>query len=80
MEPNVRGLVHKMLRGLSGEQVVPIDVANAAFAIMCLALSKVSDTHQREDLLSKLGAAARDRVASLMREAQADEAPASWLQ
>jgi hypothetical protein len=70
MDPKVRALVHKMLAGLSGEPLVPPDVANAAFAIMCLALSKISDSAQREELLAKLDAAARDRVAALMREAQ----------
>jgi hypothetical protein len=79
MDPKVRALVHKMLSGLSGEPLVPVDVANAAFAIMCLALSKISDTQQRDALLAKLDAAARDRVAALMREAQAGEG-ATWLQ
>jgi hypothetical protein len=79
MDPKVRALVHKMLKGLAGEPLVPADAANAAFAIMCLALSKMSDARQREDLLTKLDPAARDRVASLMREAQAGDGP-SWLQ
>jgi hypothetical protein len=79
MDPKVRALVQKMLKGLAGEPLVPADAANAAFAIMCLALSKMSDARQREDLLTKLDAAARGRVASLMREAQAGDGP-SWLQ
>jgi len=79
MDPKVRALVHKMLKGLAGEPVAPPDVANAAFAIMCLALSKMSDAKQREELLAKLEVAARDRVASLMREAQAGDGP-TWLQ
>ena len=79
MDQKVRALVHKMLRGLAGEPAAPPDVANAAFAIMCLALSKMTDAKQREELLAKLEAAARDRVASLMREAQAGDGP-TWLQ
>jgi len=79
MDPRVRALVHKMLAGLAGQAVAPPDVANAAFAIMCLALSKMSDAGQREALLANLDSAARDRIASLMREAQAGEGT-TWLQ
>jgi hypothetical protein len=79
MDPKVRALVHKMLKGLAGEPVEPADAANAAFAIMCLALSKMNDARQREELLAKLDRAARDQVAILMREAQTGEGP-TWLQ
>jgi hypothetical protein len=68
-----------MLKELAGEPVVPADAANAAFAIMCLALSKMRDAGQREELLAKLDTAARDRVATLLREAQGGDGP-SWLQ
>jgi hypothetical protein len=73
MEPEARVLVQKMLKGLVGEPLVPPDVANAGFHIMCLALSKMDDA-QREERLAQLEAAARTHIFHLLgaREPMSD--------
>ena len=63
-----RVLMHRMLQGLRGKPVVPLHVANAAFAIMCLALTKM-DPNERDRLLATLDAAARSQVTSLLQKA-----------
>jgi hypothetical protein len=60
-----RAVFHLMLRALKGRPLVPRHVANASFAIMCLALSKM-DANERDALLAKLDAAARSQVTSFL--------------
>ena len=46
---------------------MPRNVANASFAIMCLALTKM-EPHERDHLLATLNAAARSQVTTLLTE------------
>jgi hypothetical protein len=65
--PEERALMRKMLQALRGQPVVPRHVANASFAIMCLALTKMQP-HERDRLLSTLNAAARSQVTTLLTD------------
>jgi hypothetical protein len=70
MNPEERILLRKMLQALRAEPVVPRHAANAAFALMCLALSKMAPD-ERDQLLGKIDAAARSQVTSLLQQADA---------
>jgi hypothetical protein len=66
MDPKVRALMNKMLQALISEEPLdPPEVANAAFAIMCLALSKM-DEAQCDERLAQLEAAARTHIFHLL--------------
>jgi hypothetical protein len=64
-------LLEKMLDPLRGEPLEPSVVANAAFAIMCLALSKMHP-QRRDEMLAALDAAARSQVETFLGEAGGD--------
>jgi hypothetical protein len=67
ISPDESALMRKMLQALRGAPVVPRHVANASFAIMCLALTKM-EPHERDHLLATLNAAARSQVSTLLTD------------
>jgi hypothetical protein len=71
---NEQAVFRLMLQALKGRPLVPRDVANASFVIMCLALAKM-DASERDPLLAKLDAAARSQVSSLLT---GDDAGLRW--
>ena len=67
ISPEERALMRKMLEPLRGRPVVPRHVANASFAIMCLAPTKMQP-HEQGHLLATLNAAARSQVTTLLTD------------
>ena len=79
MDEKSHALAHKMLHA-AGEQLVPLEVANAALGILCLALSKMDDVQRRDKLVAGVEAAVRSGVANLLLAAETGKAETPWLQ
>ena len=64
MISTVKATTHKVVGAMADDLLPPRDLANAAFAVMVWALSKMS-AEERDKLLNGFNIAIRDRVRSL---------------
>jgi hypothetical protein len=64
MISTVKATMHKMVGALADDLLPPRDLAQAAFAVMVWASSKMS-AEERDKLLTGFGIAIRDRVSAL---------------
>jgi len=64
MISTVKATMHKVVGAMADDLLPPRDLANAAFAVMVWASSKMS-AEERDKLLNGFGIAIRDRVSSL---------------
>ena len=64
MMSTVKATMHKVVGAMTNDLLPPRDLANAAFAVMVWASSKMS-AEERDKLLNGLSIAIRDRVSSL---------------
>lgn len=64
MISTVKATMHKVIGAMADDLLPPRDLANAAFAVMVWASSKIS-AEERDKLLNGFSMAIRDRVSSL---------------